>query len=76
GVSCPQPIAESSNEPCVQQCGDSRALIVPPPVVVTFPGPVLSTFPQDSLVTSSGPAWLGPSFSSRSSQGSAGSFGL
>ncbi|NXR77390.1 KRSC protein, partial [Pycnonotus jocosus] len=72
-VSCPQPIAESSNEPCVQQCPESRALIVPPPVVVTIPGPVLSTFPQDSVVGSSGPAWLGRPFSSRSSLGS---FGL
>ncbi|NWZ73939.1 KRSC protein, partial [Acrocephalus arundinaceus] len=73
GVSCPQPIAESSNEPCVQQCPESRALIVPPPVVVTLPGPILSTCPQESVVGSSGPAWLGRSFSSRSSQGS---FGL
>ncbi|NXP96377.1 KRSC protein, partial [Passerina amoena] len=76
GVSCPQPIAESSNEPCVQQCPDSRALILPPPVVVTIPGPVLSTFPQESVVGSSGPALPGRSFSSRSSQGYGGSFGL
>ncbi|NWZ87533.1 KRSC protein, partial [Poecile atricapillus] len=76
GVSCPQPIAESSNEPCVQQCPESRALIQPPPVVVTFPGPLLSTCPQESIVGSSGPAWLGRSFSSRSSSGSGGSFGL
>ncbi|NXQ51565.1 KRSC protein, partial [Anthoscopus minutus] len=76
GVSCPQPIAESSNEPCVQQCPDSRALIQPPPVLVTFPGPVLSSCPQESLVGWSGPAWLGRSFSSRSSQGYGGSFGL
>ncbi|NXP63501.1 KRFA protein, partial [Chloropsis cyanopogon] len=76
GVSCPRPIAESSNEPCVQQCPESRALILPPPVVVTMPGPVLSTFPQESVVASSGPAWLGRSFSSHSSPGSGGSFGL
>ncbi|NWH41983.1 KRSC protein, partial [Chloropsis hardwickii] len=76
GVSCPRPIAESSNEPCVQQCPESRALILPPPVVVTMPGPVLSTFPQESVVASSGPAWLGRPFSSRSSQGFEGSFGL
>ncbi|NXY39630.1 KRSC protein, partial [Pomatorhinus ruficollis] len=55
-VSCPQPVAQSYNEPCVQQCPDSRALILPPPVVVTIPGPVLSTFPQDSIVSSSFPA--------------------
>uniref|UniRef100_H0Z1J0 Keratin n=1 Tax=Taeniopygia guttata TaxID=59729 RepID=H0Z1J0_TAEGU len=63
-VAVPQPIAESCNElcPCVQQCADSRAVILPPPVVVTIPGPVLSTFPQESVVGSSGPAWLGRSF--------------
>ncbi|NXH95709.1 KRSC protein, partial [Pachycephala philippinensis] len=66
---CPRPIAESYNEPCVQQCPESRALILPPPVVVTIPGPVLSTCPQDSVVGSSGPVWSGPSFSSRSSLG-------
>ncbi|NXH85171.1 KRSC protein, partial [Edolisoma coerulescens] len=76
GVSCPRPIAESYNAPCVQQCPDSRALIQPPPVVVTIPGPMLSSFPQESFVGSSGPAWLERSFSSRSSQGYGGSFGL
>ncbi|NXP16162.1 KRSC protein, partial [Thinocorus orbignyianus] len=43
GVSCPQPVAESYNEPCVQQCPDSRAIILPPPVLVTIPGPILSS---------------------------------
>ncbi|NXR39489.1 KRSC protein, partial [Zosterops hypoxanthus] len=72
-VSCPQPIAQSYNEPCVQQCPESRALILPPPVVVTIPGPVLSTCPQDSIVSSSFPVLPERSFSSRSSPGS---FGL
>ncbi|NXT59484.1 KRFA protein, partial [Pluvianellus socialis] len=75
-LTCPQPVAESSNEPCVQQCPDSRAVIFPPPAVVTIPGPILSSFPQESVVGSSGPAWLGNCFSSRSLQGSGGSFGL
>ncbi|NXG55929.1 KRSC protein, partial [Hemiprocne comata] len=75
GVSCPQPIAQSSNEPCVQQCPDSRAIIFPPPVVVTVPGPILSSSPQESIVGSSGPAWLGSSFSSPSSQSYGGSLG-
>ncbi|NWI68927.1 KRSC protein, partial [Todus mexicanus] len=74
-VTCPQPIAQTSNEPCVQQCPDSRAVIVPPPVVVTIPGPILSSCPQESFVGSSGPGWLGRSFSSRSSQGYGGSLG-
>ncbi|NXG76141.1 KRSC protein, partial [Baryphthengus martii] len=75
GVTCPQPIAETSNEPCVQQCPDSRAVILPPPTVVTIPGPILSSFPQESIVGSSGPAWLGSSFTSRSSLGYGGSSG-
>ncbi|NXW59016.1 KRSC protein, partial [Eurystomus gularis] len=75
GVTCPQPVAESYNEPCVQQCPDSRAVIMPPPAVVTIPGPILSNFPQESIVGSSGPALLGSSFSSRSSQGYGGSLG-
>ncbi|NXX98628.1 KRSC protein, partial [Centropus bengalensis] len=76
GVTCPQPIAESYNEPCVQQCPDSRAIIFPPPAVVTIPGPVLNSFPQESVVGSSGPAQLGNSFSSQSSLGYGSSLGL
>ncbi|NXX13947.1 KRSC protein, partial [Podargus strigoides] len=75
GVTCPQPIAESYNEPCVQQCPDSTAVIFPPPAVVTVPGPILSSFPQESIVGSSGPAWLGRSFSSQSLGGYGGSRG-
>ncbi|NXC52525.1 KRSC protein, partial [Aleadryas rufinucha] len=76
GVSCPRPIAESYNELCVQQCPDSRAVIQPPPVVVTIPGPLLSSCPQESVVTSSSPRGLERSFSSRSSLGYGGNFGL
>ncbi|NXL96555.1 KRFA protein, partial [Tyrannus savana] len=50
---CPQPLATSSNEPCVVTCGDSRVIIYPPPVVVTFPGPILTTYPQQTVVGSS-----------------------
>ncbi|NXI38252.1 KRFJ protein, partial [Galbula dea] len=74
-VTCPQPVAESYNEPCVQQCPDSRAVILPPPVVVTIPGPILSSCPQESFVGSSSPALPGGSFSSRSSLGLGGSRG-
>ncbi|NXG46794.1 KRSC protein, partial [Psilopogon haemacephalus] len=61
GLSRPQPLADSCNEPCVRQCPDSSALIQPPPVVVTFPGPILSSFPQDSVVGSAGAPVLGAS---------------
>ncbi|XP_010295031.1 PREDICTED: scale keratin-like isoform X3 [Phaethon lepturus] len=59
GINRPQPLADSGNEPCVRQCPDSTTVIRPPPVVITFPGPILSSFPQDSVVGSSGAPVLG-----------------
>ncbi|NXX85815.1 KRSC protein, partial [Urocolius indicus] len=64
GICRPQPLADSGNEPCVRQCPDSTAVIQPPAVVVTFPGPILSSFPQSSVVGSSGAPILGGSVSS------------
>ncbi|NWR50371.1 KRSC protein, partial [Regulus satrapa] len=55
-VSCPQPYADAWSQPCVTSCGDSRAVIHPPPVVITFPGPILSSCPQESIVGSSAPS--------------------
>ncbi|NXI08379.1 KRFJ protein, partial [Irena cyanogastra] len=55
-VSCPQPCADAWSQPCVTSCGDSRAVIHPPPVVITFPGPILSSCPQESFVGSSAPS--------------------
>ncbi|NXL15362.1 KRSC protein, partial [Setophaga kirtlandii] len=57
-VSCPQPCADTWNQPCVTSCGDSRAVIHPPPVVITFPGPILSSCPQESIVGSALPAGM------------------
>ncbi|NXI32391.1 KRSC protein, partial [Sterrhoptilus dennistouni] len=54
-VSCPEPVAEAWSQPCVTSCGDSRAVVFPPPVVITFPGPILSSCPQESFVGSSFP---------------------
>ncbi|NWW96712.1 KRFD protein, partial [Rhynochetos jubatus] len=54
-VTCPQPFANACNELCVTSCNDSRAVIYPPPVVLTFPGPILSSCPQESIVGSCGP---------------------
>ncbi|NXL09307.1 KRSC protein, partial [Mesembrinibis cayennensis] len=59
GINRPQPLADSGNEPCVRQCPDSTAVIQPPSVVVTFPGPILSSFPQESVVGSAGAPVLG-----------------
>ncbi|XP_008948156.1 PREDICTED: feather keratin 2-like [Merops nubicus] len=56
-TSCsPTPLANSCNEPCVRQCQDSTVVIQPPPVVVTLPGPILSSFPQNTAVGSSASA--------------------
>ncbi|NWX11417.1 KRCL protein, partial [Aegotheles bennettii] len=69
GVAVPQPIAESCNEPCVRQCPDSRVLIYPPPVLVTFPGPILSTCSQQSFVGSTGVPEVETGFSAASVPG-------
>uniref|UniRef100_A0A8C3JEZ4 Keratin n=1 Tax=Calidris pygmaea TaxID=425635 RepID=A0A8C3JEZ4_9CHAR len=60
-TSCPQPITKSWSQPCVTSCGDSRAVVYPPPVVITFPGPIISSCPQESVVGSSAPLGIGSS---------------
>ncbi|NXK14419.1 KRSC protein, partial [Herpetotheres cachinnans] len=49
-VTCPEPCASAWSQPCVTSCGDSRAVVYAPPVVITFPGPILSSCPQESFV--------------------------
>ncbi|NXP56376.1 KRFJ protein, partial [Heliornis fulica] len=58
-VTCPQPYANAWSQPCVTSCGDSRAVVFPPPVAIVFPGPILSSCPQESYVGSSAPLELG-----------------
>ncbi|NXF66371.1 feather keratin 4-like [Strix aluco] len=78
----PTPLANSCNEPCVRQCQESTYVIQPPPVVVTLPGPILSSFPQNTAVGSSTSAAVGSTLSSEGvpiSSGNSsgfGSFGL
>ncbi|XP_074018978.1 feather keratin Cos2-3-like [Numenius arquata] len=55
----PTPLANSCNEPCVRQCQNSTIVIEPPAVVVTLPGPILSSFPQNTVVGSSTSAAVG-----------------
>ncbi|NXB48172.1 KRFB protein, partial [Leucopsar rothschildi] len=63
-TSCgPTPLANSCNEPCVRQCQDSTYVIQPSPVVVTLPGPILSSFPQNTAVGSSASAAVGDALS-------------
>ncbi|NXP16221.1 KRFA protein, partial [Thinocorus orbignyianus] len=70
-VTCPQPWSCSTSlGPCVASCGDSRAVVFAPPVVLTFPGPIFSSCPQESLVGTSFPQPLGPMISSGSGSSS------
>ncbi|NXP10477.1 KRFB protein, partial [Thinocorus orbignyianus] len=72
----PTPLANSCNEPCVRQCQDSTVVIEPPAVVVTLPGPILSSFPQNTAVGSSTSAAVGSILSSEGVPISSGGFGL
>ncbi|NXX73982.1 KRSC protein, partial [Urocolius indicus] len=77
-VTCTQPRAYSrSLEPWVASCGDSRALVYAPPVVLTFPGPILSSCSQESIVGTSFPQPYGAltPYSSDESYEMGGSFG-
>ena len=72
----PTPLANSCNEPCVRQCQDSNVFIQPSPVVVTLPGPILSSFPQNTAVGSSTSAAVGSILSSEGVPITSGGFDL
>ncbi|OXB52140.1 UNVERIFIED_CONTAM: hypothetical protein H355_016584, partial [Colinus virginianus] len=55
----PTPLASSCNEPCVRQCQNTNVDIEPSPVVVTLPGPILSSFLHNTVVGSSTSAAVG-----------------
>ncbi|NXP61237.1 KRF2 protein, partial [Chloropsis cyanopogon] len=55
----PCPLASSCNECCVRQCQNSYVAIQPSPVLVTLPGPILSSYPQNTVVGSSTSAAVG-----------------
>ncbi|KFP75546.1 Beta-keratin-related protein, partial [Acanthisitta chloris] len=74
-VTCPQPFVDAQNEPCVTSCEDSRAVVYPPPVVITFPGPILSTCPQESFVGTAVPTPIGGFSGGAGSMESGGSYG-
>ncbi|XP_064301404.1 feather keratin 1-like [Phalacrocorax carbo] len=71
----PTPLANSCNEPCVRQCEDSRVVIQPSTVQVTLPGPILSSFPQNTAVGSSSSAAVGNILGSQGVPVSSGRFG-
>ncbi|NWX12583.1 KRFD protein, partial [Aegotheles bennettii] len=64
------------NECCVRQCQDSNVFIQPSPVVVTLPGPILSSFPQNTAVGSSTSAAVGSILSAEGVPINSGGFGL
>ncbi|XP_021232261.1 feather keratin 1-like isoform X2 [Numida meleagris] len=72
----PTPLANSCNEPSVRQGQDSRVVIQPSPVVVTLPGPILSSFPQNTAVGSSTSAAVGSILSQEGVPISSGGFGI
>ncbi|KAM6365266.1 LOW QUALITY PROTEIN: claw keratin-like [Pluvialis apricaria] len=76
----PAPLADTANEPCVRQCPDSTVLIQPPASVVTLPGPILSSFPQSSIVGSAGAPGVGGgyggTFGGRGGFGGFGGYGV
>ncbi|KFQ32653.1 Feather beta keratin, partial [Merops nubicus] len=49
----PTPLASSCSEPCVARCADSNVFIEVSPAVVTLPGPILTSYPQNTAVGSS-----------------------
>ncbi|NXN22156.1 KRFB protein, partial [Nycticryphes semicollaris] len=55
----PRPLATSCNQPCFRRSRDSTAVIQPPTVMVTLPGPILSSYPQNTMVGSTASASVG-----------------
>ncbi|NXR55705.1 KRF1 protein, partial [Hippolais icterina] len=55
----PCPLASSCTECCVRQCQSSHVVTEPPAVLVTLPGPILSSAPQNTAVGSSTSAAVG-----------------
>ncbi|NWU72960.1 KRF1 protein, partial [Pterocles burchelli] len=72
----PTPLANSCNEPCVRKCQDSTVFIEPYSVVVTLPGPILTSFPQNTVVGSSTSAAVGKILSCEGVPISSGGFDL
>ncbi|NXH82162.1 KRF1 protein, partial [Edolisoma coerulescens] len=52
-------LANGCTECCVRQCQSSTVIIEPPAVLVTLPGPILSSYPQNTVVGSSTSAAVG-----------------
>ncbi|KFP79746.1 Feather keratin Cos2-2, partial [Apaloderma vittatum] len=46
----PTPLANSCNKPCIRQCQPSTVVFESSAVVVILPGPIISSFPQNTVV--------------------------
>ncbi|NXK88210.1 KRFB protein, partial [Formicarius rufipectus] len=68
----PTPLANSCNQPCVTQCQDSSVAIQPSPVLITLPGPIMTSFPQNSVVGSTSGAAVGTELNAQGQPISAG----
>ncbi|XP_050186295.1 beta-keratin-related protein-like [Myiozetetes cayanensis] len=72
GLMCPEPFAVTSNETCVIKYPDTVVDIVEPdhpPYSLIYPGPTLTTFPQRTIVGSTGLLDLRSFLGSRGSLG-------
>ncbi|NWW67643.1 KRF2 protein, partial [Ifrita kowaldi] len=72
----PCPLANSCNECCVRQGQSSTVAIQPSAVVGPLPGPILSSFPQNTVVGSSTSAAIGSILSCDGVPVTSGGFGL
>uniref|UniRef100_A0A7M4FZP4 Keratin n=1 Tax=Crocodylus porosus TaxID=8502 RepID=A0A7M4FZP4_CROPO len=77
-VICPKPCVDACNWPCpcITSCSDSRAVVYPPPVAITFPGPILSSCLQESYVGTSLTEEIRPRYASGGCFGSRASYGF
>ncbi|NXM70271.1 KRFJ protein, partial [Serilophus lunatus] len=78
GLMCPEPFAVTSNETLVFQYPDTIVDIVEPdypPYSLIYPGPTLTTFPQQTIVGSTGLLDIRSFLASRGSPGFGGMLG-
>ncbi|KFP07609.1 KRFJ protein, partial [Oreotrochilus melanogaster] len=72
GLVCPEPFAFTTNETCVVKYPDTIVDIVDPdspPYSVIYPGPILTSFPQQTIVGSTALFDVKNLFASRGSLG-------
>ncbi|KFU98230.1 Feather keratin Cos2-3, partial [Tauraco erythrolophus] len=55
----PTLLVSSCSKPCVRQCRPSIIVIEPSSVVLALPGPIISSFAQNTVVGSSASAAIG-----------------